>query len=77
MMKGKKTGPNISVSHVIESFILSLPPVFDILVIFFFLNYCSVPVPQQEHSRNSVLQNLTWPILILNTHIKQYRKLVV
>lgn len=36
MMKGKKTGPNISVSHVIESFILSLPPVFDILVIFFF-----------------------------------------
>lgn len=34
MMKGRKTGPNISVSHVIKSFILSLPPVFDILVIF-------------------------------------------
>lgn len=35
MMKGEKTGPNISLSHVIKSFILSLPPVFDMLVTFF------------------------------------------
>lgn len=48
MMKGKKTGPNISVSHVIESFILSLPPVFDILVIFFFL----ITVQYQSHNRS-------------------------
>lgn len=35
MMRGMKTGPNISVSHVIKSFTLSLPPVFDMFVIFF------------------------------------------
>lgn len=53
----QKTGPNISVSHVIKSFILSsLPPVFDMLVIFFFFNYCSVLVPLQEHNRSSALQ---------------------
>lgn len=76
MMKGKKTGPNISVSHVIKSFILSLPPVFDILVIFFFFlififyHYCSVLVPQQEHSRSSVLRNITTVILNPNIAIK-------
>lgn len=43
-------------------FILSLPPVFNMLVIFFFL----ITVPQQEHSRSGVLQ--TWPTVILNTH---------
>lgn len=43
MMKGKKTGPNISVSHVIESFILSLPPVFDMLVIFLKLLFSTRP----------------------------------
>lgn len=63
MMKGrKKTGPNISVSHVIKSFILSLPPVFSRYVgDFFFFNYyyCSELVPQQEHDRSSALQNLT------------------
>lgn len=37
MMNGEKTGPNISLSHVIKSFILSLPPVFDMLVTFFLL----------------------------------------
>lgn len=37
MMKGKKTGPNISVSHVIKSFIIPFLPVFDMLVFFFIL----------------------------------------
>ena len=36
MMKGRKTGPNISVSHVIKTFTFSLPPVFDMFVSFFF-----------------------------------------
>lgn len=49
MMKGRKTGPNISVSHVIKSFILSLPPVFDMFVIFFFY-CCLVLVPQTERN---------------------------
>lgn len=73
--RGEETGPNISLSHVIKSFILSLPPVFDMLVTFFYFYffycyYCSVLVPQQEHSRSSVLRNITTVILHLNIAIK-------
>lgn len=64
MMRGMKTGPNISVSHVIKSFTLSLPPVFDMFVIFF--NCCLILVPQQEHN---ITFYLTWPTLILNPYI--------
>lgn len=65
MMRETKTGPNISVSHVIKSFTLSLPPVFDTFVIFFFfLNCCLILATQQE--RNIYL---TRPTVILNPYI--------